>query len=138
MAYLIHYNKNHSKTNGQFISGDGDGDGIANDHANQRKMSRNEKANAKFESGKESFWNKGGRARNGETQGFYRAKNFLDYPYYIDSKGGKHYYNNVFDLPDGEKGRAYLQNLGKLLLLPVAEVYAIKTMVGDYKSTKGE
>lgn len=36
-AYLIHYNKNHSKSNGQFTSGDGDGDGIANDHANQRK-----------------------------------------------------------------------------------------------------
>lgn len=32
-SYLIHYNKNHSKTNGQFISGDGDGDGVANDHA---------------------------------------------------------------------------------------------------------
>lgn len=28
MAYLIHYNKNHSKTNGQFISGDGDSDVI--------------------------------------------------------------------------------------------------------------
>lgn len=35
--YLIHYNKNHSKSNGQFTSGDGDGDGITNDHANQRK-----------------------------------------------------------------------------------------------------
>lgn len=35
--YLIHYNKNHSKANGQFTSGDGDGDGITNDHANQRK-----------------------------------------------------------------------------------------------------
>lgn len=37
MAYLIHYNKNHSKANGQFVSGDGDGDGIVNDHANRRK-----------------------------------------------------------------------------------------------------
>lgn len=36
-TYLIHYNKNHSKANGQFTSGDGDGDGIVNDHANQRK-----------------------------------------------------------------------------------------------------
>ncbi|MBP5598236.1 MAG: hypothetical protein J6Y02_22910 [Pseudobutyrivibrio sp.] len=35
--YLIHFNKNHSKSNGQFISGDGDGDGINNDRANQRK-----------------------------------------------------------------------------------------------------
>ena len=35
--YLMHFNKNHSKANGQFTSGDGDGDGIANDHANQRK-----------------------------------------------------------------------------------------------------
>lgn len=36
-TYLVHYNKNHSKANGQFTSGDGDGDGITNDHANQRK-----------------------------------------------------------------------------------------------------
>lgn len=37
-SYLIHYNKNHSKTNGQFVSGDGDGDGVVNDHANQKKQ----------------------------------------------------------------------------------------------------
>lgn len=36
-TYLIHYNKNHSKANGQFVSGDGDGDGVANDHKNQKK-----------------------------------------------------------------------------------------------------
>ena len=45
MAYLIHYNKNHSKANGQFISGDGDGDGISNDHKNQR-MSEKQRAKA--------------------------------------------------------------------------------------------
>jgi hypothetical protein len=32
--FIMHYNKNHSKSNGQFVSGDGDGDGIANDHKN--------------------------------------------------------------------------------------------------------
>lgn len=31
-SYLIHYNKNHSKKNGQFVSGDGDGDGTADEH----------------------------------------------------------------------------------------------------------
>lgn len=36
--YLVHYNKNHSKTNGQFTSGDGDGDGIVDDHHNQSKF----------------------------------------------------------------------------------------------------
>lgn len=35
-SYLVHYNKNHSKANGQFVSGDGDGDGIVNDHKNQK------------------------------------------------------------------------------------------------------
>ena len=40
MAYLIHYNKNHSKANGQFVSGDGDGDGVVNDHANRSKKTR--------------------------------------------------------------------------------------------------
>lgn len=38
MSYLIHFNKNHSKANGQFISGDGDSDGIVNDHAHRSKI----------------------------------------------------------------------------------------------------
>ena len=49
MAYLIHYNKNHSKTNGQFVSGDGDGDGISNDHKNQKNW-RKEKTNSNADS----------------------------------------------------------------------------------------
>ena len=39
--FLIHYNKNHapkgSKQGGQFVSGDGDGDGIVDDHHNYSK-----------------------------------------------------------------------------------------------------
>lgn len=35
--YLVHFNKNHSSKNGQFASGDGDGDGIADDHHNYAK-----------------------------------------------------------------------------------------------------
>lgn len=35
--YLIHFNKNHSAKNGQFVSGDGDGDGIIDDHKNEKK-----------------------------------------------------------------------------------------------------
>lgn len=43
MSYLIHYNKNHSPKNGQFVSGDGDSDGITNDHANRSKSSGSNK-----------------------------------------------------------------------------------------------
>jgi hypothetical protein len=35
--YLIHFNKNHSSSSGQFISGDGDGDGVLDDHHNYEK-----------------------------------------------------------------------------------------------------
>lgn len=38
--YLIHFNGNHSRRNGQFINGDGDNDGIIDDHHN---YSRNKK-----------------------------------------------------------------------------------------------
>jgi hypothetical protein len=41
--YLIHYNKNHSSKNGQFTRGDGDGDGIANDHTHQSKIGSNQR-----------------------------------------------------------------------------------------------
>ena len=33
--YLVHFNKNHNPKNGQFTFGDGDGDGIRDDHSNQ-------------------------------------------------------------------------------------------------------
>lgn len=36
-SYLIHFNGNHSSKNGQFISGDGDKDGIVDDHAHRSK-----------------------------------------------------------------------------------------------------
>lgn len=42
-SYLIHFNKNHSSSTGQFISGDGDGDGIVNDHAHRSNNSSSEK-----------------------------------------------------------------------------------------------
>ena len=39
-SYLIHYNKNHSKANGQFVRGDGDGDGTADEHHRYTKDGR--------------------------------------------------------------------------------------------------
>ena len=38
--YLIHFNSNHSPRNGQFIRGDGDNDGIVDDHGHRRKGDR--------------------------------------------------------------------------------------------------
>jgi len=35
--YLVHFNHNHSRKNGQFTSGDGDGDGVVDDHHNYSK-----------------------------------------------------------------------------------------------------
>lgn len=43
MAFLMHFNRLHSHKDGRFISGDGDGDGIVNDHKNQ-KSSDDEKS----------------------------------------------------------------------------------------------
>lgn len=45
--YLIHYNKNHSKTNGQFVSGDGDGDGQVNDRAAKKAQKEKDRAKLK-------------------------------------------------------------------------------------------
>lgn len=42
--YLIHFNGNHSSRNGQFVSGDGDKDGVIDDHHNyaRNKVSEQE------------------------------------------------------------------------------------------------
>lgn len=41
-TYLVHFNKNHSSKDGKFTYGDGDGDGIIDDHRNQ--LSKNGKS----------------------------------------------------------------------------------------------
>jgi hypothetical protein len=51
-TYLIHYNKNHSKANGQFVSGDGDGDGVVNDHKNGKSSKNDWKKQPIFAMGK--------------------------------------------------------------------------------------
>ena len=65
-SYLIHFNKNHSKANGQFVSGDGDGDGIANDHAHRSKTNsaegRMEKGRKKMKTGAGLIWGSLGAA----------------------------------------------------------------------------
>jgi hypothetical protein len=43
MAYLIHFNQNHSSKDGRFVSGDGDGDGIVNDHSSKKENKENGK-----------------------------------------------------------------------------------------------
>lgn len=88
--YLIHYNKNHSKVNGQFVSGDGDGDGQVND----------------------SQYNK-----DGHKKGVYSAKidnykkgNAFRDPYYIDKQGKKRSYQSYKEMPvevqNAERARA--------------------------------
>lgn len=80
-SYLIHYNKNHSKANGQFVSGDGDGDGIANDHANDRKKKTAATYNEKIAKGgkrmglgKGLIWGSvGGAAATGALSGLAEA-----------------------------------------------------------------
>lgn len=62
--YLIHYNKNHSKANGQFVSGDGDGDGISNDHAHRSENS----------SGRRGSIRDGGYSK---TEGYQKGKSQL-------------------------------------------------------------
>ena len=56
-TYLIHFNKNHDPKNGQFAEGDGDSDGIVNDHLNQRQLKKIRKAAAKAER-KDERWAK--------------------------------------------------------------------------------
>jgi hypothetical protein len=86
MNYLIHYNKNHSKANGQFVSGDGDGDGMVNDNVNRRK----------------GVW-------SAKIENYNKGTMFRD-PYYIDKKGNKRSYQSYKEMPvevqNAEKARA--------------------------------
>ena len=86
MNYLIHYNKNHSKANGQFVSGDGDGDGMVNDNANRRK----------------GVW-------SAKIENYNKGTMFND-SYYVDKKGNKRSYQSYKEMPvevqNAEKARA--------------------------------
>ena len=134
-TYLVHFNKNHDPKNGQFAEGDGDGDGQINDRKQKRidkVNAHNAKINEKMENGQYKH-GYAGRAKEGDAQGYHQAKTFLDFPYYVNKKGEKYYYDTVFDLPYGERGKTYVQNLGKFLTLPVSYPYNVKTVIDDAK-----
>lgn len=63
--YLIHFNKNHSKANGQFISGDGDDDGIIDDHHHYASNRRGDTSGSNVEgsSKKKGVFSDSGRGR---------------------------------------------------------------------------
>lgn len=45
---LVHFNQNHSPKTGQFTFGDGDADGIINDHLNQMRAKRAERKDTRW------------------------------------------------------------------------------------------
>lgn len=100
--YLVHFNKNHSKANGQFVSGDGDGDGIVDDHANRSK--KRGQYSAKIEN-------------------YHKGTLFKD-PYYIDKKGNKRSYDTYKDMPydvqNSERARAKVKKYGGIALKAIA------------------
>lgn len=91
--YLIHFNKNHSSKNGQFISGDGDGDGVVNDNKNQKKG----QYSAKIEN--------------------YKKGNAFHDAYYIDKRGNKRSYQSYKEMPvdvqNAERARAKGKQIAK-------------------------
>lgn len=136
-TYLVHFNGNHDKL-GRFDRGDGDHDGIADDHKNQKKPKiqriNTKEYNSKYETRSAKYAM--GRAKPGEKQGYHEAENLLKYPYYIDSRGYKHYYDTAFELPKGEYSKNLLGNVVKMLALPVEMVVATKTLIEDDKALR--
>ena len=114
MAYLIHYNKNHSPKNGQFVSGDGDGDGIVNDQHHKKE--------SKVYSAKIKNYKKGNAFRD---------------PYYIDKNGNKRSYMSYKEMPvevqaaekTRAKGKQFAKKLGGLTLSAVGAA-AVTITVG--------
>ena len=83
--YLVHFNKNHSKANGQFTSGDGDGDGIVDDHSNQgrikgqvidKKLKLGQRISLNYVRGKAGF-DKGSDYKRGDKITVEEAKKLL-------------------------------------------------------------
>lgn len=117
MTYLIHYNKNHSKANGQFVSGDGDGDGIVND--------QHQKKESKVYSAKIKNYKKGNAFRD---------------PYYIDKNGNKRSYMSYKEMPveaqasekARAKGKQFAKKLGGIALSAVgaaATTYVVGKLI---------
>ena len=119
MAYLIHYNKNHSKSNGQFVSGDGDGDGIVNDNINKTH-------------------NADGRKKgvySAKVENYKKGNAFRD-PYYIDKRGNKRSYQSYKEMPveaqTAEKARAKGKKIAKKVAgVAVSAVGSVALAVGS-------
>jgi hypothetical protein len=105
--YLIHFNKNHSKKNGQFTSGDGDGDGIVNDHANQKKPASKE-ARSLYKYMKKKSW----RVRDDDIrEKLKRNKSFQEIAKDEElQKSFKKFRGAGYDTPDVWKNESVIKN----------------------------
>lgn len=110
-SYLVHYNMNHDKRNGQFAPGDGDGDGQLHDRENRGK--RNGVYSAKIEN-------------------YHPGTMFKD-PYYVDKRGNKRSYMSYEEMPveaqNKEKARAEGKKAAKELAGVAITLIAISAVV---------
>ena len=111
MAYLIHYNKNHSAKNGQFISGDGDGDGIVNDHAHKNRESIKPVGE---KDGKYTMTSYTVKNKAGINLRYVSPNNLMRSGYWIDADTGKKAsFGNQWKVPhefvSKERGKSYFQ-----------------------------
>ena len=101
--YLIHFNQNHSPKNGQFIAGDGDGDGIIDDHRNQRKTAFGGKSKKEYVTNMQSKYESAGHRKSFSKQ--YAKKAAM-----MNERYTKFYNKNMEKAKSfGEKARAALK-----------------------------
>ena len=103
-TYLAHFNQNHSPKTGQFINGDGDGDGIIDDHRNQRKTAYGGKSKKDYVTKMQSEYESAGHRKSFSKQ--YAKKAAM-----MNERYTKFYNQNMEKAKSfGEKAKAALRS----------------------------
>lgn len=97
--YLMHFNGNHSSKNGQFVSGDGDKDGVVDDHHNYaRNKNKGMKGDRSYKEGtalkgnthyKGFTTSKVYKTKKGKDVVYVSPNNLMRNGYWADAKTGK-------------------------------------------------
>ena len=116
MPYLIHFNGNHSSKNGQFVSGDGDKDGVIDDHHNYaRNKNKGMKGDKpakplKVENARVS---KVYKTKKGKEIAYVSPNSILRKGYWADNKTGKRLVGRTLfrSAPKELQGREFAKGL---------------------------
>ena len=136
--YLMHFNGNHSSKNGQFVSGDGDKDGVVDDHHNYaRNKNKGMKGDKTYKEGtalkgnthyKGFTTSKVYKTKKGKDVVYVSGNDLMSTGYWADAKTGKMLLGRTLFKAEPKEARG--KEWGKAMFQLGVSMTAVAAMAG--------